>query len=297
MKRIILTAVALLLAFAGPNFAAEKNIEEIRIGILSWRGPLGFKDRWQPVGDYLSEELGKPVVILPLKFKDVLSAVKEKKVDFFTADPSVFMTAKMRYGAKEILTMKLSSADSVGAVLFTAAGNKKIDDLKDLKGKKFGALRRWSFAGWQMAEKEFRNTGIDPYAFLHTLRFFNSPQSVVKAVQLRQVDAGTVPASILERMVAAGKVKMEDFKILEQKFHPDFPYACSTELYPGFPLAKRAAVEPSLANQVAAALKSLQPYGKILKNARISGWTDPLDYTAIKVVQTQLKGGGYPGQR
>jgi two-component system sensor histidine kinase TtrS len=297
MKKIILTVLVLLFTFAVPNLGAQENTEEIKIGILSWRGPLGFKARWEAASEYLTEKIGRPVVILPLEFEDILPAVEKEEVDFFTSDPSVFMTAKVQYGATEVLTMKFTNADSVGAVLFTAADHPIVHELTDLKSKKFGALRRWSFGGWQMAEKEFLDTGIDPYPFLHTLRFFDKPWSVVKAVLRRTVDAGTVPAGILERMVAAGTVKMEDFKILEQKFHPDFPYVCSTKLYPGFPLAKTAAVDQELADQVAAALKALQPNDKILQDARITGWIDPLDYAEIKVVQAQLRGGGYTDVR
>ena len=289
---------ALLFVFVAPSLAAPKNThDEVKLGILSWRGPLGFKKSWTGTGKYLTKALGRPVVIQPLEFDDVLPAVRKGKVDFFTADPSMFMSAKIQYGASEILTMKLSTVDSVGAVLFTRADNQTVHDLTDLKGRKFGALQRWSFGGWQMAEKEFRNAGIDPYPFLHTLRFFNKPSAVVRAVLARQVDAGTVPASILERMAKKGDIQMGDIKILQKKDYPDFPYACSTELYPGFPLAKTTAVSQTLANELADALKALQPGNSILKAARMKGWVDPLDYADIEVVQSQLKGGGYTGRR
>lgn len=298
MIKKILVAVALLFVFIAPSSAAQKtDADAVKIGILSWRGPLGFTESWEGTAKYLSKELGRPVVVLPLEFKEVLPAVKTGKVDFFTADPSMFMSAKEQYGASEVLTMKLLNADSVGAVLFTRADNENVNKLTDLKGKRFGALHRWSFGGWQMAEKEFRNAGIDPYPFLHTLRFFDKPDAVVKAVLSGEVDAGTVPASILERMEKKGEITMRDVKILRQKDHPDFPYACSTELYPGFPLAKTAAVGHTLAHELADALKAIQPGDRILKNARITGWIDPLDYTYIEVVQAQLRGGGYSGRR
>lgn len=297
MKGVILIVAALLLAFTEPSSAVQPDTDEVRIGILSWRGPLGFRSRWEPFGAYLSKKIDRSVVILPLEFKEVLPAVEKEEVDFFTADPSVFMTAKTQYGATEILTMKVINADFVGAVLFTAADNQEVNTLSDLKNKKFGAIQRWSFGGWQMAEKEFLDAGIDPYPFLHTLRFFDTPWAVAKAVLQRKVDAGTVPASILERMAAAGTVKMENFKILQQKFHPNFPYVCSTKLYPGFPLAKTTAVDQALADQVAAALKALSPGDRILRNIQVAGWIDPLDYTGINMIQSQLRGGGYTGRR
>ncbi|MCI5134769.1 MAG: phosphate/phosphite/phosphonate ABC transporter substrate-binding protein [Candidatus Electrothrix sp. AW2] len=308
MTKKILIVITLLLTIIEPSFAAQDRTDrttttatvtddEVKIGILSWRGPLGFKKRWQATENYLTQTLDRKITFLPLEFKEILPAVKAGEVDFFTADPSMFISAKNEYGASEVLTMKLSHTDSVGAVLFTRADNHKINKLYDLNQKKFGALQRWSFGGWQMAEKEFRNAGIDPYSLLHTLRFFDKPQSVVYAVLSRKVDAGTVPASILERMVRIKKIDMADIKILRKKDHPGFPYVCSTELYPSFPLAKTAATDQKLADHLAAALSDLQPKDKILQAARIKGWVAPLDYTPIEVVQSQLRGGGYTGRR
>jgi ABC-type phosphate/phosphonate transport system substrate-binding protein len=298
MIKKLLAALTLLLFFIVPSFAAQKSTNEtVKIGILSWNGPLGFKKSWEGIEKYLSKEIGRPFELVPLEFKEVLPAVRQGTVEFFTADPSMFISAKTKYGAEEILTMKLINADSVGAVIFTKKDNDKVSQLPDLRGKKFGALHRWSFGGWQMAEKEFRDAGIDPYPFLHTLRFFDKPDAVVRAVLSGQVDAGTIPASILERMTRTGAIKMQDVKFLNQKDYPDFPYACSTELYPGFPLAKTAAVGHTLAHEVADALKALKPGDKILKAARITGWVDPLDYTDLEVVQSQLRGGGYTGRR
>jgi len=298
MIKKLSAALVLLLFLIAPCFAAQTSSgEAVRIGILSWSGPLGFKKSWEGVEKYLAKEIGRPFELVPLEFQDVLPAVRQGKVEFFTADPSMFMSAKTKYGAQEVLTMKLINADSVGAVIFTTADNDKISHLPDLIGKRFGALHRWSFGGWQMAEKEFRDAGIDPYPFLHTIRFFDKPDAVVRAVLRGQVDAGTIPTGILERMARTGEIKMRDVKILNRKDYPDFPYACSTELYPGFPLAKTSAVGHTLAHEVADALKALKPGDEILKAARITGWVDPLDYTDLEVVQSQLRGGGYTGRR
>lgn len=297
MIKRLSAALVLLLFFIVPSFAAQKDTSDaVKIGILSWNGPLGFKKSWEGLEKYLSKEIGRPFMVVPLEFEDVLPAVRQGKVDFFTADPSMFMSAKAQYGAQAVLTMKLINADSVGAVIFTTAANDKVNQLPDLIGKRFGALHRWSFGGWQMAEKEFRDAGIDPYPFLHTLRFFDKPDAVVRAVLSGQVEAGTIPASILERMARTGEIKMRDVKILNRKDYPDFPYACSTGLYPGFPLAKTNAVGHTLAHEVADALKALKPGDEILKAARIMGWVDPLDYTNMEVVQSQLRGGGYTGR-
>ncbi len=290
MNRLILAAAAAWLVLAAGLGQAKENVT---IGFLSWNGPFKGMRQWAATGDYLAEQLGRPVTVRALEFNEVLPAAAEGAVDFFTADPAMFVTASRQHGAEAVATMKntLTGTEQIGAVLFTAAENGSVNGLSDLKGKKFGALRRWSFAGWQMAEKEFLDAGLDAYTHLSTLRFFENPQAVAKAVLGRQIDAGTLPTGLLEQMAAEGALRLEEVKILEQKFHPDFTYLCSTLLYPGFPLARTADADPELAGQIAAALKALPPEHPALLNAGLSGWIDPLDYAGVEQVRGQLKGG------
>ena len=288
-KSILAAAAALLLVFSALTQAAE---EEIKIGFLVWNGPFKGMQQWKATGEHLAEELGRPVTVLPLEFREVLPAVESGRVDFFTADPSMFATAKARHGAEAVLTMKspVIGTDFIGAAIFTTAKNSAINGLTDLRGKKFGALRRWSFAGWQMAELEFQDAGIDAYGFVSTLRFFETPQAVIKAVLSGQVDAGTVPTGLLELAAESGELSLGDVKILEKKHHKDFPYLCSTVLYPGFVLAKTAGVDQQLAGQVAAALKKLKAEDEALVTAEVTAWIDPLDYAVIDKAQRRLRG-------
>jgi len=295
MKRKILAAVvALVLALVSLAQAAE----EITIGFLVWNGPFSGRQQWASTGEYLAEKLGRPVEVLPLAVNEVLPAVESGRVEFFTADPAMFATAKVRYGAEAVATMNnaVTGNEQAGAVIFTAANKIRINGLTDLQGKKFGALRRWSFAGWRMAEKEFLDAGLDAYTYLHTLRFFETPQAVIKAVLSCQVDAGTVPTGLLEQAVANGEITLDQVKILEKKHHRNFPYLCSTVLYPNFPLAKTANVDKKLALQVADALKALKPEDQPLKDSGLTDWIDSLDYSGIEQLQEQLKG-GLAGQR
>ena len=290
IKRLLLAAAVAWLVLTGATAQAEEK--EITIGFLSWSGPFKGMREWGATGDYLAEQLGRPVTVLPLEFKEVLPAVAAGAVDFFTADPAMFVLAKRQYGAEAVVTMKntLIGSEQIGAVLFTAVENSAVNGLTDLQGKKFGALRRWSFAGWQMAEKEFLDAGLDAYSSLSTLRFFENPQAVVKAVLSRQIDAGTIPTGLLEQMAEEGALRLEEVKVLERKFHRDFPYLCSTLLYPSFPLARTANADPKLAKKIAAALKAMPPDHRSLLEAGLSGWVDPLDYSGVEQVLGQLKG-------
>ncbi len=269
----------------------------VKIGVLANDGPVKALKKWAATGEYLTDKIGQPVEIIPLGFEKVLPTVEAGDVDFFLVNSSMFVTAKVKYGAVPIATMINSrqgkALRSFGGVVFTTAYNDTINSFDDLKGKKFAAVKKSSFGGWQMAYKEFVDAGIDPFKDFSVLEFSGKHDNVVFAVQNEQVDAGTVRTDTLERMAAAGAIAMEDFKIIGKKDYPDFPFVCSTELYPEWPLAKVVATDDGLAAKVVAALKELKAEDPAAKAAKIVGWADPLDYSGIEALQQSLKVGAY----
>jgi two-component system sensor histidine kinase TtrS len=269
----------------------------VKIGVLAKDGPAKALKMWGATGEFLTEKLGQPVEIIPLDFDKVMPAVEAGQVNFFLVNSSMFITAKLKYNAVPIATMINSrqgkALKSFGGVIFTTAYNDSINSLEDLKGKKFAAVEKSSFGGWQMAYKEFIDAGIDPFKDFASMEFSGKHDNVVFAVQNEQVEAGTVRTDTLERMAAAGAIAMEEFKIINKKEAGDFPFVCSTELYPEWPLGKVSATDDALAAQVVSALKEMKPEDKAAKAAKIVGWGDPLDYSGIEALQQSLKVGAF----
>ncbi|WP_167496494.1 phosphate/phosphite/phosphonate ABC transporter substrate-binding protein [Desulfopila sp. IMCC35006] len=284
-------AVATFLLFSVASVAGAS----VKIGVLAKDGPAAALKAWGATGEYLTEKIGQPVEIVPLAFDKVFPAVEAGDVQFFLVNSSMFITAKTKYGAVPVATMINSrqgkSLNSFGGVVFTSAYNDKINSFADLKGKKFAAVSKSSFGGWQMAYKEFVDAGIDPFKDFASMEFLDKHDNVVFAVQNEQVDAGTVRTDTLERMAAAGAISMADFKIIGKKDIADFPFVCSTALYPEWPLSKLAATDDALAAKVVAALKELKPEDKAAKAAKVVGWSDPLDYAGVEALQQSLKVG------
>ncbi len=294
MKKQLFILVTVALALGLVVCQAEA---EIKIGVLAKSGPLKAIEQWGPTGTYLTKQLGERVSIVPLGFNDVFPVVSSNRVDLFLVNPSMFMTAKIKYSAAPVATMINSrqgkALSSFGGVIFTKEDNNEINNLADLKGKKFGAVSQTSFGGFEMAQKEMLDQGIHMYSDFATLRFFNKHEAVVKAVLSGSVDAGTVRTDTLERMAMLGRVNMTKVKILARKNHYDFPFVCSTILYPEWPLAKTANTDFMVANRVVTALKLLTENDQACKEAKIIGWTDPLDYSSVEELQRDLKVGGY----
>jgi len=140
---------------------------------------------------------------------------------------------------------------------------------------------------------ELLNQGIDPFKDFSKLEFGGKHDNVVLAVQNGMVDAGTVRTDTLERMAASGLVDLSEFKIIDAKKYDDFPFVCSTTLYPEWPLAKTKGTSDEIAGQVVAALKLLQSSDKAAQDAKVVGWADALDYQGVEDLQIKLKIGAF----
>ncbi len=296
MKKVILTMVAAVFLSTGVGLAGETY----KIGVLAKNGPVKAMKMWKATGDYLTSKIpGKIFEVVPLDFEAVFPAVESGQVAFFLVNSSMFVTAKVKYGATAVVTMINSRQGqplkSFGGVIFTSAENGDIKTLADLKGKTFMAVKKSSFGGWQMAYKEMLDAGIDPKKDLAKLTFGGKHDNVVLAVQNGAVQAGTVRTDTLERMAATGLVDMDEFRIIAKKSHAGFPFVCSTALYPEWPLAKTRGTPDAVVQEVVQALKQLKADDPAARDAKIVGWADALDYGPVEELQKSLQVGAYGG--
>ncbi len=297
MKRFFIYFATLLLSstiFAG-NVAFAGDY---KIGVLAKRGAAKAVKKWGPTADYLTNNLkGDTFTIVPLDFEEVFPAIENGSVDFFLVNSSMFVTAKVKYGASSVATMVNSrqgkALKSFGGVILTYIDRDDIKTLADIKGKKFMAVKDSSFGGWQMAYKEFLDKGINPMEDFASVQFGGKHDNVVFAVQNGEVDAGTVRTDTLERMAAAGDIDLSEFKIIDAKAHPGFPFVVSTSLYPEWPLAKLENTPVEVAQQVVDTLIEMKAETNAAKSAKIVGWTASLDYVEVEDLQMLLKVGAY----
>jgi twitching motility protein PilJ len=290
----------LLAALITSSFSLSGSVlaAEFKIGILAKNGPSKAISKWGSLGDYLTNTItGDSFTIVPLGFDDVEPAIKEGKVDYFLVNSSMFVTSMVNHGASAVATMINSRQGKplkgFGGVILTYADRDDINNMTDIKGKKFMAVKESSFGGWQMAYKEFLDSSINPATDFASLEFGGKHDNVVYAIQNGAVDAGTVRTDTLERMVANGDIDLSEFKIINAKQHSDFPFVSSTSLYPEWPFAKVAATKDEDAKKVLSALLSLDANTPAAEDAKIVGWSEPLDYSGVDKLQQQLSIGAY----
>ena len=275
---------------------ANSENQVIRVGVMAIRGVDQNQTKWQPTLDYLSQNIpGYTFELVSLEFDTMEEVIAKQKIDFVLPNPGMYVELEWVYGARRIATLQNlrlgKPYTEFGAVIFRRKDRLALEELKDLKGKKFMAVSENAFGGWQMAWETLLENGVNPYRHFKELLFGGSHDAVVYAVRDGTVDAGTVRTDTLERMAQEGKINFDDFVILHQQtqYGDEFPFALSTKLYPEWPFATLPHTSAELAEKVAIALIEMPSDTPAAIAGKYHGWTIPANYQPCHETLRNLK--------
>lgn len=293
----IISCFSIIFIFFCMTISASGENERINIGVLATRGAEDTLKTWSPTAEYLTEEIPQySFVIVPLDFDEIIPAIERREVDFIITNPSNYVELESSYGTTRIATMNSiyegHAYKVFGSAILRRADRNDIKELKDLKGKSFVGTHE-KLMLWQMAWREFKDNGIDPYRDLADLKFIGLSQDlVVYAVRDKNADAGAVRTGILESMASEGKINLTDFRVINQKQNEDFPFLHSTGLYPEWAFARTRQTPDDLSENVAIALLEM-PSDSAAAKAANAAWTVPLDYGPVNDLMKELRIGPY----
>ncbi len=230
-----------------------------------------------------------------MKFDAVPLMLKNNKVDFFLVNSSMFCNMKKQYGGKAIATLKNArqgkSLTTFSGVLFTKSGS-KITELQDIKGKSFGCVKKSSFGGYQMALNELLKYGINPETDCSMFKELGTHDKVIEMVLKGVIEVGTVRSDTIERLIAEGKYKLEDFYIINLQ-NSKFPFVRSTDLYPEWPFAASQNTDSAVTEKITKALLAMKSDSPAAKAGKNHGWTTPLDYSGVEALLVSLNIGAF----
>lgn len=292
LRAVVLLLLSLLLI---PIVQAGSYDTEILIGLRAHSGAERDMQKWGPTADYLSEQIpGYRFRMVPFESIGMLNeAISREDYDFVLTNPASYALYEKRYGASRLVTLinqrQGKGYTRFGSVIFTRDERDDIQGLEDLKGKSFMAVSEQAFGGWRMAWRELKHRGIAPYRDFRPMMFSGGIQEqVVHAVLRGEADAGCVRTDMLERMAAAGEIKLSDIKIIGTRHTAGFPFIHSTQLYPEWPFAKLAHTDDVLAEKVARALLAMPPDHPAALSGHYEGWHTPLDYQPVHALLEEL---------
>ena len=273
MKRI----AVLLMAALCMNVALSNMVfAQVKVGVMAPRGALKAMKRWGDLGTYLQTSIGNEVTIVPLKPNETIDAVKNGSVDYMLSNPVLAVIMEKKLQSKPLATMKRKSGSQFAGVIISKKGS-GITKAEHLKGKKvMGFKFKRSAAAYVFQVKHLKDKGIDPHKDFALFKEAKKQDDIVLGVKSGLFDAGFIKSGLLEAMVKEGKVKMEDFEIVDQKTDDSLKHVHSTKLYPEWMLTAGSKTDAATSDKIKAALLKLNAGEQASKSAKIEGFVDAL---------------------
>lgn len=291
------TMLVLLLGLLFPNVILAKDVV---VAVRADSGAAIAIATWQPTVDYLREILPElSFTLLPVEgIGEMERLVEQKRVDFVITQPVAYVDLQRRYQVSQVLTLKRdTNITQLGSVIFRHRDNTGINYMVDIPGRSIAGVDPLGFGGWLIGYNELLKNGIDPYKQCTSIQFFGFHEKVVTAVLQHKVDVGIVRTGVLERMVARGELDLQKLYIINPLNTLGFQPLHSTRLYPEWVLARIAQTPLVIAEKIAAGLLMMPPRHVALSAGGYTGWTVPLDYSAVHELMQRLNVGSYAGYR
>ena len=295
----LMLALPLPIQAAPPKSPLPEALDTLKptvtVGILAFRPKPDVAVRWQPLIDYFNAEIPSAHFVMMLYTNQEMDrAVANNELDFIFAQPSHYVRLTYTHSLSSPLATLVNKQDQhpsdvFAGVILTRSDRDDISELTDLRGKTIAAPDTQGLGGFQMQAYELLQAGIGMKDF--RVLVTDQPQDrVIAAVLDGSADAGFVRSGLIEAMAGAGKLDLQQLKLLNPNIsRADFPFAASTRFYPEWPFAAMALVKHDLARQVAAALLAIPHGGELAASMRIHGFTIPGDYRNIDQLLRTLR--------
>jgi two-component system, LuxR family, sensor histidine kinase TtrS len=271
-------AFALIVCLVTPGSVSA----DLKLGVLAPRGELKAKARWQEFTDYLSKSLGETVTLLPLTPASVVAAADSKKIDLLLSHSPHTVYVDEKLGAKVLATLNTKAGPQFAGVII-AKNDSGIHSAEDLRNKNVMSLKFKAAAGAYIFQTyHLMQKGIDPHNDFASFREGKKQDDLVLAVKGGLVDAAFIRTGLLENMQREGKLKLDDFTIVDQRPDDGFPLVHSTELYPEWCLSAVSENAKGESDKISEVLFKLDAKSAAATKARINGFITPVSLESIK---------------
>lgn len=285
--------VLILISLLSVTLLCQANSQEIKVGVLAFRGDEKALQRWQPTFDYLEAAIpGTHFIILPMTLSELDNAVIQQSIDFVITNPGQYVRVGTKFGMSWLATLKSrrhnESKQVIGSALVVKV-NSPYKKLNDLKGQSLGAVDPLAFGGFQIYWGEMAKQEINPVHFFHNINFSYYPvDALIYWVRDKTVAAAIVPACLLETMHEEGLINISDYRVLDLKQHDGFNCQSSSQLYPNWSFAKLKDTPTKLAEKISKALLSMDANSQAATASGSLGWTTPVSSYEIHQLYQRL---------
>ena len=206
----------------------------LRIGVLPDESPERQRGRYEPLLSHLSEQLGLNCeLLIPKSYDQLLSLFIEESVDLAYFGAFTYVRARRQANAVPLVMRRI---DTRFTSYFLVSGDNTAETLQDLRGKKISFGSRLSTSGHLMPRFFLLQQGIEPETFFSAIKYSGAHDRTAYRVRDGSVALGAANASTVRSMLADGRLKSGEIRILwETPPYANYVWA----LQPGYDAGSR----------------------------------------------------------
>ena len=261
-RRTILMGIATLAftASAAPAQDWKAKYPELVFAKVPDENASGTTDRWTPLAQYLSRELGTKVTLrIANDYAAVIEGQRAGNIHIAMYGPASYARAYVVGAKVEPFAIEVNGDGTKGyySVLYVKSDS-GYKDIKDLKGKNLCLVDPNSTSGNNVPRFSMHNMGIDPETYFSKVVYSGSHENAVIGLGQGTCDAAfnwwnDEKESNLLRMERKGMAKAADFRIiLKSEQIVNSPMAYLTDLPADLKAAiKKAVLEIAVKDKAA----------------------------------------------
>ncbi len=298
LSPVILTLLLLFSAVLLPPAVAQATgseaSQQLTLGMFAYRPREILEPRFQPLADYLSEQLDGVEVVLEVLDQDAIeAAMAQQRLDMLFTNPSHYVQVRSQNPLTGALATLISMEDGqptdhLGGVIIARHDAPPISHLQQLRGSRIGVPGVRFLGGYQTQAYELQQVGLRLPRDAEQIEI-GSHDAVVKAVLAGEVDFGFIRTGVIEAMSQEGSLQATQLQIINAQHLEHFPYYVSTRLYPEWAFVALPHLEQRTVRKIASSLMGLAEDHPVAQAAGIGGFSPPGDYLPVENLARALR--------
>ncbi len=188
--------VSLLLAGLLPAFAPA-NAQELKFGFTPVLAEAEMRAEFEPLMAYLSEAVGRKVVLYIAKdYGDLRTQMEAGTVDIGSFSPFAYVDA-VKGGKIRIIAQSILDHSATYRGLIIARKDSGLKRVEDLEGKRFAFVDPKSASGYVYPRAMLLEKGVTPERFFKETIFAGGHDKVIQAVLEGRVEGGAIYDGVL----------------------------------------------------------------------------------------------------
>jgi phosphonate transport system substrate-binding protein len=257
--------------------AEDPPRQVLRIGLIPEQNIFAQKKRYQPIADYLSQQLDAEVVLVVLsRYGNIIENFVSNDLDGAFFGSFTGALAHKKLGVQALARPEYPDGTSTYHGLIFVRKDSGIRTADDMKGKRFAFVDKATTAGYLLPLHYFKEQGIDDYrSWFEETYFTGAHDGAIYDVLQRKADIGAAKNTVFSWLANQDSRISDELLILTRS--PDVPENG---------LCVRGDLDDSLKNKLKEALLTLNQHKvgrKILKTFGAERFieTVPADYAPV----------------